>query len=53
MLMLSQFGACEKKDRFRVDYQACNAVTRKYAFPMPDIGDLLDQHSGKKVFFTG
>ena len=38
--------------RFRVDYRALNAVTRKDVFQMPRIDDMLDQLGGKKIFTT-
>ena len=44
-----------KKDgglRFRVDYRQLNAVTHKDTFPLPRIGDLLDQLKGKNIFTT-
>ena len=44
----------KKKDgeRFCVDYQRLNAVTRKDVFPLPRIDDLLDQLKGSAVFST-
>ena len=37
---------------FRVDYRQLNAVTHKDTFPLPRIGDLLDQLKGKNIFTT-
>jgi len=46
---------CEKKDgtfRFCVDYRKVNAVSRKDAFPVPDIQDALDNLRGARYFIT-
>ncbi len=40
------------RERFCVDYRQLNAVTRKDAFPMPWIDDMLDQLGGKKIVST-
>lgn len=45
----------KKKDntyRFCVDYRRVNAVSRKDAFPIPDIQDALDYLRGAKYFAT-
>ena len=44
-----------KKDgtqRFCVDYRALNAVTRADTFPLPRIGNLLDQLGNSRFFTT-
>ena len=45
----------KKKDgsfRFCVDYMRVNAVSRKDAFPVPDIQDALDKLRGARYFIT-
>jgi len=45
----------KKKDgtfRFCVDYRRVNAVSRKDAFPVPDIQDALDNLRGARYFIT-
>jgi len=45
----------KKKDttyRFCVDYRRVNAVSKKDAFPIPDINDVLDHLKGAKYFAT-
>jgi len=45
----------KKKDgafRFCVDYRRVNAVSRKDAFPVPDIQDALDNLRGTRYFIT-
>ena len=44
-----------KKDgshRFYVDYRSLNALTKPDAFPLPRIGDILDQLGGAQYFST-
>ena len=44
-----------KKDgtsRFCVDYRKVNSVTRKDAYPLPRINDVLDTLAGSKLFST-
>jgi len=38
--------------RFCVDYRRVNAVSRKYAYPVPDIQDAFDSLRGAKYFAT-
>ena len=38
--------------RFCVDYRRVNAVSRRDAFPIPDIHDALDHLRGAKYFAT-
>jgi len=42
----------ERTYRFCVDYRRVNAVSRKDAFPVPDIHDALDHLRGAKYFAT-
>ena len=45
----------KKKDdtyRFCIDYRRSNDVTKKDAFPVPDVKDPLDSHRGAKYFAT-
>jgi len=45
----------KKKDgkvKFCVDYRRVNAVTRKDAFPVPDIQDALDNLRDTRYFIT-
>ena len=45
----------KKKDgtfRFCVDYRRVNAVSKKDAYPIPDIQDVLDNLRGSKYFAT-
>ena len=45
----------KKKDgtyRFCIDYRRVNAVSRKDAFPIPDIQDALDNLRGSKYYIT-
>ena len=45
----------EKKDgtfRFCIDYRRVNAVSKKDAYPIPDIQDALDNLRGSKYFAT-
>ena len=44
-----------KKDgnfRFCVDYRRVNAISKKYAFPVPNINDALDSLRGNRYFAT-
>ena len=44
-----------KKDgtyRFCIDYRRVNAVSKKDAYPLPDIQDVLDNLRGSKYFAT-
>ena len=44
-----------KKDgstRFCVDYRNVNSITRKDAYPLPRIDDMMDALSGSKLFST-
>jgi len=38
--------------RFCIDYRRVNAVSRKDAFPIPDIQDALDNLRGSKYYIT-
>ena len=45
----------KKKDgtsRFCVDYRKVNTVTRKDAYPLPRVDDLLDTLAGSRLFST-
>jgi len=45
----------KKKDetfRFCIDYRRVNAVSKKDAYPIPDIQDALDNLCGSKYFAT-
>ena len=53
MVLAGCIGA--KKDgssRFCVDYRKVNSVTRKDAYPLPRINDVLDTLAGSKLFST-
>ena len=53
--MASPVCLVRKKDgtfRFCVDYRRVNAVSRRDAFPIPDIHDALDHLRGAKYFAT-
>ena len=38
--------------RFRVDYQKMNNVTKRDAYPLPQINDTLDRLGAAKYFVT-
>lgn len=42
----------DKTTRFCVDYRRLNNVTRKYAYPLPNITDSLDALGGSQFFCT-
>ena len=48
--------SCSENDnvalRFCVDYRRLNALTCKHTFPLPRIGNLLDQLKDKSIFTT-
>ena len=42
----------DKTHRFCIDYRRLNEVTKKDAFPVPDVKDALDSLQGAKCFAT-
>jgi len=40
------------KARFCVDYRRLNNITKKYAYPMPRMGDFLDSLGDAQVFMS-
>ena len=53
MVLTSRIGV--EKDgtsRFCVDYRKVNSVTRKDAYPLPRINDMLDTLASSKLFST-
>ena len=42
----------DRTSRFCVDYRKVNSVTRKDAYPLPRINDVLDTLAGSKLFST-
>ena len=48
VLVKKEDGNC----RFCVDYRKVNSITRKDAYPLPRVDDILDALAGSKVFST-
>ena len=48
MVLAGRIGS--EKRCFWVDYRKVNSVTRKDAYPLPRINDVLDTLAGSKLF---
>jgi len=45
-------GMFGEEERFCIDYRRVNAVSKKDAYPIPDIQDALDNLRGSRYFAT-